>query len=286
MIIVKIWGGLGNQLFQYSFGKYLSGYLQTPVKFDIKTSDEDPKAPKREFGLSLLNLSIDKASATEIRKLNKLIYSPFYRLQKKLAGTLPGLFHHYMVETDANTASNTPLRNNCYYEGYWQCYKYPEAIKKELQQMITVNYPLDEHTNKIQQQIANTLSVSLHVRRQDYLTHPVLRTCPASYYKKAISHFNINSKKATFFVFSDDIAWCKENFKDGEYIFISGNSAAQDLALMSNCKHNVIANSTFSWWGAWLNQNRDKIIISPADWFKNKETSKQLLPQTWIKIKE
>ena len=136
----------------------------------------------------------------------------------------------------------------------------------------------------------NSLSISIHIRRGDYLSNTknskLYSVCDLKYYKNATEHFTKTYPNPVFYVFSDDIDWAKTNFTGGQFIFISGNRPSEDMYLMSRCRHNIIANSTFSWGAAWLNQNRGKIVIAPINWYRGKlnEYSRNLVPENWIRI--
>ena len=132
----------------------------------------------------------------------------------------------------------------------------------------------------------NQNSVSIHVRRGDYLKHKNLQThglCSLDYYKKAIDYLLDQKSNLNFFVFSDDLEWCKNNFDFVQNIFYCEGSPIEDFILMSSCKYNIIANSSFSWWSAFLNQNQNKIIIYPNNWFVNNDL-KIYTPEDWIMI--
>jgi len=143
-----------------------------------------------------------------------------------------------------------------------------------------------------EQKIKEKNSVSLHIRRGDYLTMQkaidTIGVCPLDYYDKAIREITRKIKNPTFFIFSDDINWVKENLKtNSPTIFVSGGKLKdyEELILMSKCKHNIIANSSFSWWGAWLNNNPNKIVIAPKKWFKDtSKNTRDLIPESWLKL--
>jgi hypothetical protein len=172
-----------------------------------------------------------------------------------------------------------PYRKNMNLYGYFQSEKYFIDQKDIILKYLTPKHNFDRLSN----------SVSLHVRRGDYL-QPHLSGCylalDLEYYNKALD--TIGGAVDKVFVFSDDIGWCEKHFVGPRYIFIKGNPAHVDMKMMSCCTHNIIANSSFSWWGAWLNTNPDKIVIAPKKWFgpklaKNHDT-KDLIPEIWTRI--
>lgn len=143
----------------------------------------------------------------------------------------------------------------------------------------------------MQYEIKNSNSVSLHIRRGDYVALSKSKKghalCPISYYKKAIENIAQKIHNPRFFIFSDDIQWVKENLAikyNAEYIDFNRDYPERDIILMKHCKHNIIANSSFSWWGAWLNENPNKIVIAPKRWMNNLESSDDLIEPNWIKI--
>jgi len=177
-------------------------------------------------------------------------------------------------------------------DGFWQNAKYFKNIEKEIREEFTLRKPLDEKFANISRQIENIPSVSIHIRRGDYVNDPktkaVHNVCDLDYYNKAIDIIKTNVNNPTFFVFSDDIDWVSKNLEINSPTFWVSNLKSKDyeeLILMSKCKHNIIANSSFSWWGAWLNQNPDKIVIAPKQWLINKTADElDILPPRWIKI--
>src|SRR3989344_4984067 len=147
-----------------------------------------------------------------------------------------------------------------------------------------------ERNKKLASEISGTNSVSVHIRRGDYVTNANTNQfhglCSLDYYNKAVSFISSKQNEMELFVFSDDIEWCKENLKyDFPIHFVETNDAHSDMYLMSLCKHNIIANSSFSWWGAWLNDNFQKIVVAPSQWIADASVNTQdLIPKGWIKI--
>ncbi|MGB4399643.1 MAG: alpha-1,2-fucosyltransferase [Daejeonella sp.] len=184
------------------------------------------------------------------------------------------------------------LPSNVLLEGYWQTEKYFLQIRPILLNEFRWE-PFTDHLNPIVcESISKDNSVGLHVRRGDFIENAVIHNhhgvCDIDYYRRAISHVNANIENPTYYVFSDDIAWAKREFASLSSVkFIDHNKGSEsfrDMQLMSYCKHNIIANSSFSWWGAWLNQNENKVVVAPEKWFKNLEMSTtDLIPSRWIK---
>jgi hypothetical protein len=176
------------------------------------------------------------------------------------------------------------------YEGYWQSEKYFDKVQSELRRLYTFNFEkLSSETLDYLSSIKSTNSVSVHIRRADYLQHEDFYggICTFEYYRNAIKYFMKNIDNPIFYFFSDDIEWVVEQFENLPiYKFVNinhSNDNWQDMYLMSQCNHNIIANSTFSWWGAWLNSNPKKLVLAPRKW-SNMYENIDIYPPDWIKI--
>jgi len=254
MIISKLMGGLGNQLFQWAYAKSLSIDHNVEFFLDLSFYNFQTNVTKRYY---------------ELKKFPN-ISAPILNRNVNNLSHIRDDFHFKKLNYDNN--------KSYYLDGYWQSEKYflnnKDIIKKELQ-------PSEKFYEKISN-INLKNSISLHVRRGDYLnvqhTHPIQTL---EYYTKAIE--NIGSYD-NLYVFSDDIVWCKSNLKFGNINFIEGLDNIEDLWFMSLCTNNIIANSSFSWWGAWLNNNPEKKVIAPKNWFGQYANinSSDIVPETWI----
>ena len=269
MIIANLTGGLGNQMFQYAFGRATAVRNKTALKLHFTNALLNTP---REFELDLFNITGSIATENDLNKM-KIVQNPmlnrvFYLLDERFGIQFNS---HIITERVPHTFNKryTKIPDNRYLQGYWSHSVYFEQISDILRKEFTPKKPLDKTNKKIVEQMRKTNSISLHVRRGDYITNKTgPRFVGIEYYKKTIDDMNSKVKDSTYFVFSDDIAWCKENLSSvlPNVVFIdhnTGRDSYKDLILMSNCKHNITANSTFSWWGAWLNPNKNKIIISP-----------------------
>jgi hypothetical protein len=295
MIIVKLMGGLGNQMFQYAFGKTLALKNKTELKLDV-SSLGDTKTPGihtiRYFQLDLYNINAAIASAEDLKKY-----------KKGKAGKLLNMFLFYLPFKIQNLYIREPffyffkkglnVPSNSYMDGYWQSEKYFNTIREELIREFTPAGSLSAQTMSLAEKIRSVQSVSIHVRRGDYVADPLnikrFEVCSKSYYKQAMSAVTEKVSDPSFFIFSDEPEWFKKNIQTTfpvEYVtHNTGSNSYEDMYLMSLCKHNIIANSSFSWWAAWLNKNKEKIVIAPKRWFKdNSKNSKDLLPETWMKL--
>ncbi len=293
MIVVKLMGGLGNQLFQYAAGKMLAVKHNTGLKVDTSflNSPHENAHTKRELELHYFQTEFSEATAAEIQLFTK------QTLLKKIANTyFP--FHssnfYYAKEKGFEFNKDFDLfPQNTYLDGFWQSERYFKAIRPALLKEVVLKAEMPVKVSVVSEQILNSDSVSIHIRRGDYVTNKNASAFHGNleldYYYQALSYLTEKITQPLIFVFSDDIEWVKMNFKTPHScVFIDfkiQESGAWDLYLMSLCKHNVIANSSFSWWGAWLNQNPDKTVIAPKHWFANKTLNTQdLIPDTWIKI--
>lgn len=263
---VLIMGGLGNQMFQWAFGYAMSQKTKKNVVFDTswfdRVKDNDFKGEKRVLELQNFKMNLQIGSlenAVETRERCENIYEP--SLFKK--------------------------RGTRKYIGYYQCEKYFKKYRKEILGHFTLRKDLDEKNIKMLEKIKSVNSIAVHIRRGDYLKlYNVYSRCSLDYYNKAIDYIAKHVENPHFFLFSDDVNWVKKFLKISyPYTIVDINSSGDavfDLELMRNCKHNIIANSTFSWWGAWLNENPEKIVVAPKEWFVKEKTD--ILPKEWIKI--
>lgn len=303
MVIISVHGGLGNQMFQYAAGRNLSQKLKTSFKIDysinLTRTDFDPKDIPSIF--DIFNLAGEMASLQEIEKFNipnnnNYVRKAIFRIKNKYKNVFPTQYN-YIKESGFNFNKDIlNLSDNCYLYGYWQSEKYFKAVETLIRDDFRIDRPLNGNNLKIAEKIINTESVSIHLRGRDYITkektNKVHFTCNEQYYRRCISLIKAKIKDPFFFVFSDDPEWAKTFLKTSHPLtFVEGNSwnktNYEDLRLMSLCKHNIIANSSFSWWGAWLNKNAEKTVIAPAKWFAEPKLNKQtsdLVPDKWIRI--
>ncbi|MDR1285583.1 MAG: alpha-1,2-fucosyltransferase [Campylobacteraceae bacterium] len=281
MIIVKLIGGLGNQMFQYAIGRAIAYKNNDVFKLDI-TGFKNYKF-HNGYRLNAFNIDEKIAYIDEIKQLgvrnkilNKLLRMGIYNYKKDT----------FYVEKPKNETKFDPKvfsYKNLYLNGYWQNEKYFLDIKDIIVKEFTLKKSINENATKYMKFIKNSNSISIHVRRGDYLkTDSFLGI---EYYRKAYAYILDKIDNFSFFIFSDDIEWCKENLNFiANPIFVENTTnELEDLELMKNAKHNIIANSSFSWWAAWLNTNKDKIIIAPNIWFKCRYGFDPV-PETWIKL--
>jgi hypothetical protein len=285
MIIVQILGGLGNQMFQYAAGRCLAHLNNTQLKLDV-TGFTDYKL--RSFDLHSLHTDCQFASANEIRNL-----LPSHNFEKALQYLSPKKKRTYYREKYFHFDDNMlKFGKNVYLKGYFQSEKYFLPIKEIIQNEFRIKEEAIAGVKDFFNAPGSANRVSVHLRRGDMKNDPVMAerhgVMPLSYYQKAIEIIRSKISAPHFYFFSDDIDWTKENFNTTDATFVSGEISKthfEDLYLMSQCDHNIIANSSFSWWGAWLNKSVNKIVIAPNKWFNNGPTDlHDLIPDDWIKI--
>lgn len=292
MIIAKLIGGLGNQMFQYAAGRYLAYLHQTELYVDISYLNKNPNGAytKRDLELSVFNLDLKIATPEDIEKFN---IESSNKYSRALQRHLPILFTNlYAAESGIQYQKeflNYP--KNTYLDGFWQSERYFKPIEALLLKEFTPKESLNTDNQNWLNQINASESVSIHLRRGDYISNKNAQQYHGNlgldYYKNALNLIKETHDKFEVFVFSDDLDWCKENLKiDLPTYFVDTNQKQNfhfDMFLMSHCKHNIIANSSFSWWAAWLNQNQGKKVIAPANWFADKSlNTKDLIPSSWI----
>lgn len=261
MIISKIQGGIGNQMFQYSYGRHLSSTHNTKLYLDDRFYKGNQGSVIRTFAL-------DQFKNTDIDTLLDTIQNnyPINRI----------------IDDFSYKAVSSPVDCSYYLDGYWQSEKY----FKESEDLIRNDFlPNDKVLNVIKKTpLIDTNTTSIHIRRTDYVTsngfHPVQSI---EYYQDAIDYIGDYDN---LLVFSDDVNWCVDNLKFKNMTFMENFTDIEDLYIMSMCKNNIIANSSFSWWGAWLNTNPNKKVVSPKNWFGVQANLSDLdiVPETWIKI--
>lgn len=290
MIITKLIGGLGNQLFQYAVGRALAEKNKTTLKMDLSGYDHQVGVTPRQYELFLFNIQESFSTPAERDKLKgREAIGLWGRVWKKISSRLKR--QRFLLEKHYNfDPAILEAKDNVYLEGYWQTEKYFVEIADIIRAEFTLKAEYNNLNQELLQKIAAYNSVSLHIRRGDYVssqsTNEYHGVCSLDYYRQAVDLIAAKFPDPVIFVFSDDLEWCEANLKiDWPIVFVSGNKNYEDLIMMSRCKHNIIANSSFSWWGAWLNNNPEKMVVAPKRWFA--ETSvdtSDIVPSTWTKI--
>lgn len=279
MIIINFKGGIGNQLFQYAFYLYIKKHVQEEIFIDTNLY----KKIKMHNGFLLNNIFNTNLKEINIETAKKYSNN-YYTLLNKILKKVIGLKKSHIVENQFSLDKIKNL-NVSYLDGYWQNPKYVFENDNLLRKKIIYDVSKKKYFNLIKEKN----SVSIHIRRGDYLNHNDIfgNICTEEYYKRAINLVFEKIDDPYFFIFSDDIKWAKNNFGYLEKsFFLEGNKDYEDLFLMSECKHNIIANSSFSWWASWLNKNPEKIIISPSRWYNdyNNNRNNDLILESFLKI--
>lgn len=292
MIITKLIGGLGNQMFQYAAGRRTAIANNTELKLDITGYDHQVGITPRVYMLDIFHIHASIATKQEVKLFNtnsKGFVQRHWRQLKLL------LFqrHYIRQRTTYFTNDFLSIPNNSYLDGYWGSEKYFADVVDIIRKDFTLKNKPDKYNIDMIRRITNGNSVSIHIRRGDYIldekTNKHHGVCNLDYYLKAVDLIAKKVKKPFFFIFSDDIKWAKQNLRlKFPCVYVDhniGEKDCEDMRLMDECKHNVIANSSFSWWGAWLNKNKNKIVIAPKRWFTDKSiNTEDLLPDSWIRI--
>ena len=295
MIIAYIFSGLGNQMFQYAAGKALALHHKTTLKMDIQWFEEtDKQQTKREYGLGIFNLPDPIASKKETQYFtNKPPDNIFGRLKVKYHLSIPPykrpIYEEPYFHFDSHFFDG---RKSALIIGYWQSEKYFLPIADLIRKTFTL--PVNGSENQEwERKICSTNAVSLHVRRGDMIHNPevarVHGSCDIQYYIKAVELLSKEISHPEFFIFSDDPEWCLQHIQIPFPTHViqnnQGHDSWQDMQLMRMCRHHIIANSSFSWWGAWLNPMSEKKVIAPARWFNSEDKDlRDLLPSGWIRI--
>jgi len=291
MIIAKLKGGLGNQLFQYATARSLAIRHATELIIDATCLDDS-----RHYMLDRFMITASTVLAEKIQHSNGLI-----PLLLKPFGSFIDIFtkqnkHSVSIYTEPHfhyDAGIESVPDDTNLDGYWQSERYFKGIEEIIRSELCVKAAADDINLKFAADIRAVNAVSLHVRRGDYASCAELREyhglCTPDYYQNAVRFISSRVTSPIFFVFSDEPCWVKENLSlEAPMIVISHNGTErgeEDLRLMSLCRHHIIANSSFSWWGAWLNPNRQKIVIAPRRWFNHPGiVTTDLIPPEWIQI--
>jgi len=293
MIISHIIGGLGNQMFQYAVGRALSLERRVPLYLD--TQDFSGYTLHNGFELDcIFNIKAQLATDREIKDiLGWRANSPirqqllFKKQLRKLRGS------KMFVDTQFsswNQISEVP--DAAYLMGNWQTEKYFYKAQDAIRLDFTFKQPITECNAELIDLINGSVSVSLHIRRGDIASNPISLAfhglCSLGYYQKALEYVTDRVANPTFFIFSDDIPWARENLRlKHSCYYVENNKGIEsynDMRLMSLCQHHIIANSSFSWWGAWLNSNPNKIVVAPKVWAVADFDTSDIVPDAWIKL--
>ena len=289
MIVMRLKGGLGNQLFQYALGRYLSHTKNTTLELDTASFHIDRLRVYRLDCFQIAATASDRlpffATDGRLKHFNTLIQA--------FKGLFSKPFQIIKERAFSFDASVLNCSDQAYLDGFWQSEQYFAPIADVIRHDLRLKSPLPPALQELASQIQATNAVAVHVRRGDYVSNPTTTAyhgvCSVQWYEEAAKQMMQKVDKPTFFVFSDDYEWVRENIHfDAPTVYIPPSPDGQecnDMHVMSLCQHNIIANSSFSWWGAWLNANPNKIVIAPKQWFAaGNHDTKDLIPQSWIRL--
>lgn len=293
MIIAEVAGGLANQMIIYAAARALSLHKNVELKLDLGALQKDKL---RKYQMHHLNISAEIASPSEIAKIRrsskiKIVEKIKNKLRKKLKIKVPYIYREPLCSYDESFWS---LPDDVYIGGNFISTKYFDNIKSILITEFAVQSVLSRTTEEICESMNNCESVSIHVRRGDFASNPHTNEfhglIDVDYYSRAMKYVESRISNPSYFLFSDDIAWARENIVSAQPItfvdHIGQEDAYEDMHLMKNCKHNILANSGFGYWGAWLNENAQQIVVAPKKWFANDEINAlfDLIPTEWIRL--
>lgn len=290
MKIVKLKGGLGNQMFQYAFAKLLEKRSGCEVKIDLSPYLELNGDLIRKPRILKFNISLSIASKEDINSICKLSHTGNSQTNKYRIGiALEYLFNRrYFFERNHHGCTVQEMLKYDFFDGYWQNWNYIDEIIDELREEFTPVNMISEHSQKELKLIESCDSICVGVRRGDYLTSEPKHygTMNMDYYERAMYIIEQKIKEPTYFIFSNDVNWVKKNmiFPKKNIVYITDTvDDFEDLILMSKCKHSIIPNSTFHWWGARLNEHRGKTVIAPSKWFAD-DAKINILPERWERV--
>jgi hypothetical protein len=272
MIIVGLSGGLGNQMFQYAFGRSLEVFTKHTVNYSLYSFNSDLQ---RSYELDKFIMNVPTITNQKYLTLLKESHSYKERIKSYY---LPYYRRFFITEREYCFDKKLfEVPDNCVVEGYFQSEKYFAGIRSLLLRDFVFKEPLVDGNLQLIRQIGSCESVSIHIRRGDYLKTSLHPVYTEKYYLQAIEVLTQQVANPHFFIFSDDLGWAKKYLKISFPItFVENNNQGnsyKDMQLMSACKHNIIANSSFSWWGAWLNQNPGKVVVAPYPWVNKKDNA-------------
>jgi hypothetical protein len=292
LIIANIHGGLGNQMFQYAAGCALAKRLNQPLRLDVSSFTNYQL--HNGFELTRIFAGVmELATPADMQRVLKWRAIP--RIKRLLSRSELSIFRDNKLVVEPHFQYWEKIKQvtpNAYVVGYWQSEKYFKIIEPIIRADFVFRGLLTEKNQQVGNEIAQSNSVSIHVRRGDYVknikTMAIHGLCSLDYYREAIQYIFDRVEQPRFFIFSDDIPWVKENLIiDSPCHYVDHNNGAEswcDMRLMSLCQHHIIANSSFSWWGAWLNPSSNKMVIAPRRWFANQTDVSDLIPQDWVTL--
>jgi hypothetical protein len=290
MIIVKLSGGLGNQMFQYALGRHLSIIFDLDLKLDIDTYFDVTNNEKRKYNLDIFNIEPQFATKDEVYNLTGAAWR--HQLNRITSKVNILLLRNYIKEKHFHFDNSILYHSQAslYLDGYWQSPQYFSPINNVIKKDFTFRTDVTPLSKNLENDILYKESVCLHIRRGDYLQNSMHYVDPTNYILDAVAYMQKTiGNDMHLFVFSDDLQWCKAHLPSliahQNITYCQTESANDDFQLMTYCKHFIIANSTFSWWAAFLGNNEHKLVIAPRNWFSDTRiVVTDLYPFNWIKL--
>ena len=288
MIVSRIEGGLGNQMFQYAYGLYLAGKHQVPLTLDLSSYGTNPS-----HGYLLDRFCIEARHMGESRRRVPYKYQFAHEKSWRTWLGLSSPLRLVRERPFGFAEKYLNIGNDSYLAGYWQSEKFFPGMRSLLLEQFRVGVPLSDATRRLGQQLREGNSIAVHVRRGDYLTNPVnarlYQELASDYYRRCVHDWAAHRSQVHVYVFSNDLDWCKANLKFPQPTsFVehtTGQTAHEDLWMISQAACCITANSSFSWWGAWLNDRSDKTVYTPRKWFHpNTLDDRHLACESWIAV--
>lgn len=282
-VVARLMGGLGNQLFQYAAARTLADRWRSELRVDPSYFDSQDL---RSLQLQHFRVRCQSVLPSLSRMLPRRVRGIAGRVAlRHVPRFIEPAFSHYERFHD--------LEPPILLEGYWQTEKYFCENSAQIRMDLSLKHAPPARTSDMERRIRGVNAISMHIRRGDYVTNPTTAAfhgvLPLEYYRAAADIMRTSMRDAHFFVFSDDQRWARQNVDfDAPLTFVDSHDPGEahlDMWLMSSCRHHIIANSSFSWWGAWLNPRPDKTVIAPKKWFNElRHDDRDLLPAAWIRL--
>ncbi len=287
MIVVKLQGGLGNQMFQYAMGLAMSKLHESAFELDLDfLKDRSFKSDNftfREYDLDVFSLQVKIAERGE-----ELKYTSPSLWNKITSGfKTKHIYKEPFFQYDAKALLQQP---DIYLDGYWQSPNYFKSVEQQLRSDFKFRYPIEKESQALCDKINATDSICVNIRRDDFLTNSYHGVCGMNYFNPAVEHLKQQLNNPHLFVFTDDHQWCIDHFKSDIPMNIvgvehNGIKYSNKLQLMTNCKHFIIPNSTFAWWAVWLSNKKDSLVIAPKKWFADPSIdTTDLIPKHWLRF--
>lgn len=285
-VFLRLNGGLGNQMFQWAFGRMLGETEDLDVYLDMSYFSRPTARP---YKLDVFNLEPKFVEGEWLKfKLDVVWKLRHFLSWNRFFGIMPYMEKHFNFD-----GNMTRIKGNTYIAGFFQSELYFKCIENTIREDFNFVKPASNINQRFIEEMRANNSVSVHIRRGDYVKKKryakKYATCTLDYYVRAIEYIAQRHPNPVAYIFSDDIPWVAKNLHlPCECVYVghnTGGKSYEDMRLMSHCKHNVIANSSFSWWGAWLNKNAEKIVIAPKKWFNDERIIQtDVIPKGWVQL--